>query len=149
MSSAFSKSILISVFGWCLIQLACTLGIYFWLRGQGFYNQTERSGDTTIDGHESTTIFLFTFPQYIFAAISFHLSAKFRKPFYTNISFWIFLLVQFCIAYWLILLPIQFMKDSLKISHLDFYFRVIITGGSIFNGILWMLYELWWSKIFT
>lgn len=123
--------------------------MYFCLRGQGFYEKTEKSGDTTVDGMETTTLFLFTFPQYMYIAISFHLSTKFRQPLYTNIPFWLFLIIQLLMAYWLILLPINFMKNALKLHDLDFYFRVIIAGASMFNGTLNILYERWINMIFV
>ena len=147
--SALDRSIIIALFGSWFIQQAWTIGIYFCLLGQGFYNEHDRSVTSEVQDAEATTVFLFTFPQYIFAALTFHLSAKFRKPFYTNKAFLIFLLVQFAITYWIILLPVHFMKDIFKQAHLDFYFRVTIAGASVWNGILWILLELACSRIFV
>ena len=147
-SSCFDRSIVSSIVGWWLIQLGWSVWMHFCLNGQNFYEKIVKSGTTTVDGMETTTLFLFTLPQYIFIATSFHLSTKFRQPIYTNIPFCIFLLGQLLMTYWLILLPIDFMKNALKLHHLDFYFRVIIAGASFGNGIMNILYERWMNRIF-
>ena len=44
-------------------------------------------------------------------------------------------------AMWLILGPLPFMKSALEMADLDFYFRIIIAGGTLINGMLTLLYE--------
>lgn len=93
-SSLFKRSILWDVIGQGQIQFWCFFGIYFTLRGQDFYEETQGSHDETTDGMETTTALLFTFPQYIFIGIAFHTATQFRKQIYTNIPFMCLLTLQ-------------------------------------------------------
>jgi cation-transporting P-type ATPase 13A2 len=146
--SLFKRSILFDVIGQGQIQFWWFFGIYFTLRGQGFYEETRGSHDETVDGHESTTAFLFTFPQYIFIGIAFHTATQFRQPIYTNVPFMLILILQLCLAGWMILGPLTFMKDTFGLAHLDFYFRVVILGGAIVNGILTIAFEQFIIRVF-
>ena len=111
------------------------------MRSQNFYEETPKSSKQTTDGHETTTLFLFSLPQYIFIGIAFHTATQFRKPIYTNLPFLFLLSLQLAMAMWLILGPLPFMKSALEMADLDFYFRIIIAGGTLINGMLTLLYE--------
>jgi cation-transporting ATPase 13A2 len=139
--SLFSLSIYASIFGQIVIQCSFILGMYFCLRGQNFYEETRNSDEFTSDGDESTTLFYITIPQYVFMGIAFHTATQFRKPLYTNIPFLLLLCVQLAMIGWLILGPLHWMEDVLNLSKLDFYFRVIIVGAALVNGMMTIMYE--------
>ena len=117
------------------------LGTWFNMRGQNFYEESERQSDTTTDGDESTIMFLITIPQYVFMGIAFHTATQFRNPIYTNLPFMCLLCLQLIIISWITLGPLGFMLDSLELTHIDFYFKVIILGSGIVNGIITIIFE--------
>jgi cation-transporting P-type ATPase 13A2 len=147
-SSLFKRSILWDVIGQGQIQFWWFFGMYFTLRGQGFYEETQGGHDETTDGMETTTALLFTFPQYIFIGIAFHTATQFRKQIYTNIPFMCLLTLQFWVAGWIILGPQPWMRSTLEIAHMDFYFRYIILGGALLNGFFTICYEQFIIRVF-
>lgn len=139
--SLFSRSIYASIYGQIVIQCSFILGMFFCLRGQNFYEETRNDDEFTTDGDESTTLFYITMPQYVFMGIAFHTATQFRRPLYTNIPFLILLCLQLSMLSWLILGPLHWMEDVLNLSKLDFYFRVIIIGAALVNGMCTIMYE--------
>lgn len=149
-SSLLSPSILLSLIGQMILMGLSILGIYFTLRRQGFFEMNEKSGDIEDENHEVTTIFWFTLPLYIYLGFVFKSSSKFMSSigdlpqetlilaafvFFTQIGLW----------YWIILGPLPFMKNSLDLVTLDFYFRIIIAGSTIGITLISFIYECWIS----
>jgi len=139
--SLLSYPILISIIGQMIIQASGQVGVYFMLRGQNFFHGQHKSDDNHVHSYENTTIFLFTLPQYIFIGIAFHISTEFRKPIFTNIPFIIMLALGLALAYWMILLPMPWMRYWLQLRKLRMYFKVCIAGATLFNGFLTIAYE--------
>lgn len=139
--SLFSWSIFCSIYGQVLIMFAFILGTWFNLRAQNFYTKSEKQHDTTTDGDETTAMFLITIPQYVFVGIAFHISTQFRSPIYTNIPFMILLSIQFAMIGWITLGPQPWMNDTLHLTSLKFYFKYIIIGSALLNGLLTIIYE--------
>ena len=139
--SLFNKTVFLSIYGQVIIMISFVIGTYFNLREQNFYEESVKQSDPTKDGDETTTVFLITLPQYVFMGIAFHTATQFRKGIYTNIPIMVLLSFQFIMIGWVTLGPLEFMKDILNLSSLDFYFRVIIIGSGLANGFLTIWYE--------
>lgn len=139
--SLFSWTIILSTYGEVLIQSAFIFGMFMALRYQNFYEPTERSHDETTDGHESTTTFYVTMPQYVFIGIAFHTATRFRQAIWTNIPFMFLLSIQLALIGWIILGPQKWIRDALDLAVLDFYFRYTLIGSGLLNGFISIMYE--------
>ena len=136
-----SAPILTSIVGQMVIQSACQVGAYFMIEGMDWFHHQHRSDDTHVHNYETTTIFLFTLPQYLFIGLAFHISTEFRQPLYTNIPFVVMLTLGACLSYWMILLPMSWMRYWLQLRRLRMYFKVMIAGGTLVNGWFTLLWE--------
>jgi hypothetical protein len=52
------------------------------------------------------------------------------------------------VAGWIILGPQPWMRSTLEIAHMDFYFRYIILGGALLNGFFTICYEQFIIRVF-
>lgn len=136
-----SSPILTSIIGQMIIQSGCQVGAYFMLKGFNFYHPQHKSDDTHDHNYEVSTIFLFTLPQYFFIGIAFHISTEFRRPLYTNVPFMLMLALGGALSYWMILLPLPWMRHTVQLRDMPMEFKVCIAGATMVNGFLTLMWE--------
>ncbi|CAD8078910.1 unnamed protein product [Paramecium primaurelia] len=105
-SNLISFPVLLSVIGQTLIQIGFQTFVYFYMKNQSWYRSGvdihKDIGD--VDDHlemeicyENTILFLYANFQYVFQCVAFSIGKPFRREFYTNIYFtlWIILAMLF------------------------------------------------------
>ncbi|CAD8193351.1 unnamed protein product [Paramecium pentaurelia] len=116
-SSLISFSVLGSVIGQTIIQLAFQLGVYLLLLKQSWFipneelNQEDLNDDSMKICFENTTLFIFGNFQYLMIALAYSNGKPFRKPFYTNFYFIGSTIFLFILAIVFLLMRIDYIDD--------------------------------------
>lgn len=136
-----STPILTSIIGQIIIQCSFQVGAYFMLLSMDWFHHQEKSNETHDHNYENTTVFLFSLPQYLFIGLAFHIWTEFRQPIYTNLPFMIMLAMGAALSYWMILLPLPWMRYCVQLRDLKMYFKVMIAGATLLNGFWTLMWE--------
>ncbi|KAJ3081881.1 hypothetical protein HK102_002077, partial [Quaeritorhiza haematococci] len=84
-ASLVSKKVLTSLIAQIAIQVAFQIGIFFWIRGQEWYEPPETSeDDKEYECFENTAVFLLSCYQYIIVAIVFSVGPPYRESMWKN-----------------------------------------------------------------
>ena len=147
-TSLISIPVFMNIIGQIIIQLSCIFGVYRMLQTKRFDLQSHLPLNNHIHDYETTTIFLFSLPQYIFISIALYVSTNFRKPRF-GIKTATLLIVAISVAYWNIVFPIPWIAQWLKAKDIKISIKLMLSWCTLFNGLLTLGYELWISNYAT
>lgn len=145
-STLLNSSIILSIVGQIFIQVCCLIGVFTLLKGQQFYLENHTADQDHIHDYETTTIFLFSLPQYLFVSIAFHISSELRSSFLHNIPFVVVIVMWLSIIYWLILFPMPWMMTCLDLGDLNLTVKLLLSWWTLFNGFISIGFELWFKQ---
>lgn len=134
--SLLHKSIVLSILGHTVICVAFKLAAYFLMQEEDYFEAVHKSSKLAKSGYETTVVFISSLPQYLFVGFIFGMFTPFRVPIYKNILFMIGFILGLAGAYWVILYPLDFMKDSLEVKELDQDFKWSIAAITLLNGLV-------------
>lgn len=103
------------------------------MQEEDYFVAVNKSSELSKSGYESTVVFISSLPQYLFIGFIFGMFTPFRVPIYKNVLFMIALIGGLGGSYWVILYPLEFMKDTLELKDLDEDFRWSIAGITVLN----------------
>lgn len=106
------------------------------MRNQSWFDAEHKNSHMHHRNYETTTLFLFSIPQYIYLSLIINQTSGFRRKWYTNYLYVVFVLFWFGLSYWVIMDPTDWVRHRLRLRHLDFDFRVAIACGTVGNGAL-------------
>ena len=144
-ASLISLPVFVNIIGQIIIQLSCIFGVYRMLQAKRFDLQNHHSLKNHIHDYETTTLFLFSLPQYLFLSLALYVSAKFRRPRF-GIKTATLLIFSISVTYWNIVFPIPWIAQWLKAKDIKISIRLMLSWCTLLNGLLTLGYELSFSN---
>ena len=142
--SLISGPNLISVFAQILLSLVIQVGAYFYLTTMPWYEPVHPKGptDEIVLCWETTTIFCVSAFQYLILAVIFSKGPPYRKPFYTNIYFFLAVIVLGVFTAMITLYPGEFLGKYLQLMvEQHWTYRLTLLGWAGMNVVLCILIE--------
>ena len=142
--SLISGPNLISVFAQILLSLIIQVGAYFYLTTMPWYEPVHPNAptDEIVLCWETTTIFCVSAFQYLILAVIFSKGPPYRKPFYTNIYFFLAVIVLGVFTAMITLYPGEFLGKYLQLMiEQHWTYRLTLLGWAGMNVMLCILIE--------
>lgn len=140
--SLISKQICLQIFGQSVIQAAYQAGIYIAAVNMSWFHEQTKNSQYNTKTDESTVVFLASLPIHVFPIILIELFTPFRKRIFNNYILLFIVISQLLIVYWVVLLPLGFMKSLFRLRNIDKWFAGCLIGGSFICFLMMLIFEL-------
>ncbi|XP_071840521.1 polyamine-transporting ATPase 13A3-like isoform X2 [Apostichopus japonicus] len=143
LTSLMDPALLFSVLTNTVLQFGVQIAGYFLLTMQPWFTPLVKDRDDISNSYcyEATSIFFLSSFQYIIVAFLFSKGPPFRKPIYTNVLFFVSLVLLTIYTVSMMFFPIQAVNNYGELMELETYYYFVILGLAVVHFALALLLE--------
>ncbi|PIK51127.1 putative cation-transporting ATPase 13A3-like [Apostichopus japonicus] len=144
LTSLMDPALLFSVLTNTVLQFGVQIAGYFLLTMQPWFTPLVKDRDDISNSYcyEATSIFFLSSFQYIIVAFLFSKGPPFRKPIYTNVLFFVSLVLLTIYTVSMMFFPIQAVNNYGELMELETYYYFVILGLAVVHFALALLLEV-------